>query len=248
MRFDRYRLPLVAALSLGLAGSALAQQAPAPQPAPAADAPAAPAPAADDAAKPAQTGTAAPAPGTDGNPAAPEVREIVKDTFGDWQVRCTPDGKECFLYQLAADSNKNPVAEVSLIKLPKGGEAVAGVTVVSPLGTLLTQGVGLQIDNSEMRQYPFNWCSQVGCFARFGLTDQTIAALKRGKSGRLVLVSVGAPEHPLALDLSLKGFTAAFDALETPPAPPGAPVAPATGGPAAAPAAANPAPLALPAK
>ena len=40
--------------------------------------------------------------------AQPEVMEIVKDTFGDWQVRCAPDGKECFMYQLGARRAEEP--------------------------------------------------------------------------------------------------------------------------------------------
>ena len=128
------------------------------------------------------------------------------DTFGDWQVRCAPDGNECFMYQLALDEAKNPVAEVSLLKLPEGSEADAGVTVVTPLGTLLTTGVVLQIDAGEKRQYPFAWCSQVGCFARFGLAKPTIDAMKRGKAGKITLISVGKPERagdagPVALGL-----------------------------------------------
>ena len=148
--------------------------------------------------------------------------EIVKDTFGDWQVRCAPDGKECFMYQLALDTEKNPVAEVSILKLPEAAEADAGVTVVTPLGTLLPNGVVLQVDGGEPRQYPFAWCSQVGCFARFGLARTSVDGMKRGNSGKITLVSVGAPQSPVVLDLSLTGFTAAYDSLEVPPPDPAA--------------------------
>ncbi|PZQ47918.1 MAG: invasion associated locus B family protein [Rhodovulum sulfidophilum] len=236
MQFDANRLILATALGLGLAAPAFAQDATPPAPeAPAAEAPAAPAPAAPAPAPaaPAPAGEAAPqGQPTDANPAAPEAQEVIRETFGDWQVRCANEGAECFLYQLALDDAKNPVAEVSLVKLPAGGEAVAGVTVVSPLGTLLTTGVALQIDGNQARQYPFNWCSQVGCFARFGLTQDSITAMKRGKGGKIMLVSVAAPDRPIALDLSLTGFTAAFDSLATPA---GAPV-PAAPAPAAQPA------------
>jgi len=206
-------------------GAPATEAAPADQPAgeapageaPAADAPAAEAPAAEDA-------TAAPGAG---NPAAQEVLEIVRDTFGDWEVRCAPDGNDCFMYQLAMDPQQNPVAEISLLKLPAGGEAAAGVTVVTPLGTLLPTGLDLQIDSGEIRKYPFAWCSQVGCFARFGLNTASVDAMKRGNSGKLTLVSVGAPQSPLSLAVSLNGFTKAFDSLELPEAPAAPEAAPA---------------------
>ena len=89
----------------------------------------------------------------------------------------------------------------------------------------------------EQRQYPFAWCSQVGCFSRFGLTKPSIDGLKRGKAGKITLVSVGRPETPVVLALSLSGFTAAFDSLETPVLPEGA--VPPSPAPAAA---AQPAP------
>jgi invasion protein IalB len=186
-------------------------------------------------AAPAKPDAAAPE-GEAGNPAHGEVMEVVKATFDDWQVRCAPDGNDCFIYQLALDQEKNPVAEVSLVKLPASSEAAAGVTVVSPLGTLLTTGVVVQIDSGEKRQYPFAWCSQVGCFARFGLAKPTVDAMKRGNAGTLTLVSVNRPDAPVTLAVSLKGFTAAFDSLETPASPPGAAAAPAPAAPAPAPA------------
>jgi invasion protein IalB len=230
----------LSALALTVMVPAFAQEAPAPAAeAPAATpatpatpaAPATPAtpatpaaPAAPEAA-PAASGAAPGAPAPDaaaGNPAQQEPMEIVKETFGDWQVRCAPEGSDCFLYQLALDQDKNPVAEVSLLKLPASAEAAAGATVVSPLGTLLTTGVVLQVDAGEKRSYPFAWCSQVGCFSRFGLSQQSIDSLKRGNSVTLSLVSVNRPEAPVSLAVSLKGFTAAFDSLEVPASPAGA--------------------------
>ena len=246
-----FRLTL-AALGLAVAAPLAAQEAPAtPAPeAPAAEAPEAPAadaPAADapapappapaEGASPAEGATVAPgaAPAT---PQQPEVMEIVRDTFGDWQVRCAPEGNECFMYQLALDGQENPVAEVSILKLPEAAEADAGVTVVTPLGTLLTNGVILQIDGGETRQYPFAWCSQVGCFSRFGLAKASIDAMRRGNAGKISLVSVGAPETPVVLAVSLTGFTDAWNSLALPPNPPGAaaaPAAPAAPAPAPAP-------------
>ena len=188
----------LAALGLAVAAPLAAQEAPA---APAAEAPAAEAPARPGRnragsrrrrrrpptpAAAAPRGRLRPPPGAaPATPQQPQVMEIVKDTFGDWQVRCAPDGNECFMYQLALDAQKNPVAEVSILKLPEASEAEAGVTVVTPLGTLLTNGLVLQIDGGETRQYPFVWCSQVGCFSRFGLAKTSIDAMKRGNAGKI---------------------------------------------------------------
>jgi invasion protein IalB len=144
----------------------------------------------------------------------PEVYEIVRETFQDWEVRCAPDGDDCFVYQLALDEDENPVAEFSLVRLPAGSEAVAGATVVTPLGTLLPAGLVMQVNDGEARQYPFTFCSQVGCFAQLALTQETISSLQRGRVARLTLASVAAPSEPVELELSLMGFTAAYNSIQ----------------------------------
>jgi invasion protein IalB len=167
----------------------------------------------DDAAQDDAAQDEAPDAGAAGDEEAP-VLEIVRETHGDWQIRCTPDEEDCFLYQLALDSEGHPVAEFSLVRLPAGGEAAAGATVVTPLGTLLPAGLYMRIDGGELRQYPFTFCSQVGCFAQLALTQATVTSLQRGRSAQLVVASVAAPDDPVELDVSLTGFTAAYNALQ----------------------------------
>jgi len=218
MTFEKHLAGFALAIGLAAAGAAGAQtESKAPETEmPMAEPPAAETPEADasEPAPAAEQDTATP-----GDPAAPEVMEIVRDTFGDWEVRCAPEGEDCFMYQLAMDSQNNPVAEVSILKLPEDSEAAAGVTMVTPLGTLLQSGVVVQVDQGEARQYPFNWCSQVGCFARFGLTQESINSMKRGNAATVMLASVAAPETPVRLNLSLTGFTAGYDSLTAPEAP-----------------------------
>ncbi len=146
-------------------------------------------------------------------PAAPAEPEFITEAFGDWELRCTPDKADCFLYQLLRDQDDNPVVEFSMIKLPAEAEATAGATVVTPLGTLLTAGLSVQVDSNAAATYPFNWCTRSGCFARFGVDDGGVSTLKRGAKATVTLRSIGLPEEPVVLTLSLTGFTAAYDAL-----------------------------------
>jgi invasion protein IalB len=170
---------------------------------------------------PSDAPTAAPAPEAPGpqvpqagDPTAGEVRLTVRATHGEWQVRCAPDDSECFMYQLAQDERDNPVAELNLVKLDDSTPAAAGFNVLTPLGTLLPPGLVVQIDGSEQRQYPFSWCDPAGCFARFAVDEATVEAMKRGSVATLTLFSVQAPGEPVVLEVSLSGFTAAFDSLD----------------------------------
>lgn len=145
-------------------------------------------------------------------------QEYVGDTYGDWAHRCvaTADGDDpCNAYQLLLDSDGNSVAEISLIPLANGGQAVAGGTIVTPLETLLMQQITLQIDAGAARRYPFSFCTRQGCIARVGFTQDDIDAMKRGAEATMTIVAAGAPDEPVALNVSLTGFTAAYDALAT---------------------------------
>lgn len=146
--------------------------------------------------------------------AAEQPAEIVRETHDDWEIRCTTATNNCFLYQLLMNDEGTPVAEFSIVKLPLGSEAVAGATVVAPLGTLLTRGVIFAVDDADATQYPFSWCTRPGCFSRFGLTDLLVAEMKSGTSVNINLFSIADAQTPVSVSASLKGFTAAFDALE----------------------------------
>ena len=145
---------------------------------------------------------------------AEQPKEIVRETHGDWEIRCATATNTCFLYQLMMNNEGTPVAEFSIVKLPLGSEAVAGATIVAPLGTLLTRGVIFAVDAEEAVQYPFSWCTRPGCFSRFGLTDLLVADMKSGSSVNITLYSIGDAQKAVPITASLNGFTAAFDALE----------------------------------
>lgn len=206
MRYTTKALTL--ALALGFAAVAHAQDTTATKPT--ATALAAGAPAA-----PAATADAANADGI-GQP-------YVKTTSGDWHERCVyaPKGQDdpCLLYQLLKDGKQNPVAEMTIFPLPKGAQAVAGASIVTPLETLLTQQVTMQIDSAPAKTYPFIFCAERGCIARVGFTQQEIDAMKKGFKIVVQIVPAASPENPVDLDVSLKGFTSGYEALPVPEAP-----------------------------
>ena len=143
-----------------------------------------------------------------------QPKEIVRETYGDWEIRCTTATNACFLYQLMLNNEGTPVAEFSIVKLPLGSEAVAGATIVAPLGSLLTRGVIFAVDDAEAVQYPFSWCTRPGCFSRFGLTDLIVSGMKSGTNVNISLFSIADAQNAIPVTASLNGFTAAFDALE----------------------------------
>lgn len=157
-------------------------------------------------------------------PSVPLTQETaeVNDTYmlkaiDAWELRCvkTADGSDpCQLYQLLKDTEGNAVAEFSMFALPEGGQAAAGATVIAPLETLLTANLRIAIDGGEPKIYPFTFCAGLGCVARVGFTGAEVAQFKKGAKAVMTIVPAGAPEQKVNLDISLKGFTAGFDAVK----------------------------------
>ena len=203
--------PLAVALAVALSNAAFAQDAPATD-APATETPATETPATETPATetPAADGTAAEAPSDLG-------KAYTASTHGDWQLQCirTEDGNDpCEIYQVLKDATGQAVADISLLALPAGNEAVAGATIMAPLETLLPPGLAISVDSGKPRAYPFTFCAQPGCFARVGLTEAELASFKKGNKATLSLVPVAAPDKRIDVEISLSGFTAAFDAVK----------------------------------
>lgn len=140
----------------------------------------------------------------------------VRDTFGDWELRCVRAGEDaeiCQLYQLMRDGEGNSVAEFNVFPLPEGQQAVAGANIVTPLETLLTASLRLAVDSGPAKRYPYSFCSQVGCFSRIGLTTEELAGFRAGAAATVTIVPAAAPNETVELTLSLSGFTAGYNAL-----------------------------------
>ncbi len=157
----------------------------------------------------------------------PVAQEVTEPQIGDgylrekhaaWEVRCIKgevvEEEECRLFNLLDDPDGNSIAQIDMQALPKGGKAVAGIDIATPLGSLLTAQVIVKIDAGKAKRYPYTWCDQLGCYARFGMTGAEIAAMKKGAKAAVIITSVASPDKPLNLELSLAGFTAAWGAIE----------------------------------
>lgn len=139
-----------------------------------------------------------------------------REEFNAWELRCvkTESGRDpCQLYQLLKDSEGNSVAEFNMFPLPDGQQAAAGANVITPLETLLTANLRMAVDSGQTKVYPYSFCSQIGCFARIGLTADEIAGFRKGAAAKIMIVPAAAPEDTVELTLSLSGFTAGYNAL-----------------------------------
>lgn len=139
------------------------------------------------------------------------------ETFGDWDLACVKTEAEtdpCSLLQILNGNEGTPMAEVSLFRIKNSGAAVAGATIIVPLETLLPAQLTISVDGAPGKRYNYTYCNPVGCVAQIGFTQADIDAMKKGNSALISLVPAPAPDQRINLELSLKGFTAGFDAVD----------------------------------
>ncbi|MEZ5684877.1 MAG: invasion associated locus B family protein, partial [Paracoccaceae bacterium] len=111
-------------------------------------------------------------------------------------------------------TNGTPVADISIFPVLGEEKLKAGATVMTPLGTLLSQNLAIAVDGGKPMVYPYTFCTTEGCAARLALTETEVNSFKRGNEAKLMIVPAVAPDQRVELAISLKGFTAAFEAAQ----------------------------------
>lgn len=118
--------------------------------------------------------------------------------------------------QIGTDAQGTPVLEMVIRKLPEPlavGErtAVAVLDIVTPLGVVLTDGLGMTIDSGRTEAAPFQICTEQGCLVREPIDNDLIARMKRGANATIEMVA--ANQGLVQSSLSLTGFTRAYDSI-----------------------------------
>lgn len=136
--------------------------------------------------------------------------------FGDWELRCfgADEARRCVLVQFGKTDQGEILSRVTIEALPEDAEAAAGITVLGPLGVLLSAGLGFQVDDGRENRYPFQVCEQQGCIARFGITATEVEVMKGGAQLFMGVIPAVGNSDQLRLNLSLAEFTAAWEALK----------------------------------
>ncbi|NLS02625.1 invasion associated locus B family protein [Rhizobium sp. P32RR-XVIII] len=199
MGFHSLARSLILTISIAAAATApvLAQQQPAPKPPAPQPAPAQPAP------QQAAPGQSQPqAPGT------------VKSNHGAWSVVCDkPAGasaEQCALMQNVIAEDR-PEVGLSVVVLKTADRKSKILRVLAPLGVLLPNGLGLNVDGKDIGRAYFVRCFADGCYAEVVLEDELLKTFRSGKSATFIVFQT--PEEGIGIPVDLKGFAEGYDAL-----------------------------------
>lgn len=139
---------------------------------------------------------------------------VVRAEYGDWQMSCdTPPGasfEQCAIIQNVMAEDQ-PNVGLSVIVLRTADREARLLRVLAPLGVLLPNGLGLNVDGKDMGRVAFVRCLPNGCVAEVVLDDSLIDTLSKGESAIFVVFKT--PEEGIGIPVSLKGFEEGFAQL-----------------------------------
>jgi invasion protein IalB len=158
----------------------------------------------------AQQPAPAPAPAPQGQPQGGQVRA----THGAWSIICdTPAGassEQCAMMQNVVAEDR-PEVGLSVVVLRTADNKAEILRVLAPLGVLLPNGLGLNVDGKDIGRAYFVRCFGDGCYAEVILEKQLIDTFSNGKSATFIVFQT--PEEGIGIPVALNGFKEGFAAL-----------------------------------
>ncbi len=149
-----------------------------------------------------------------GMPASAQQSGTVKSTHGAWSIICdTPAGastEQCAMMQNVV-AEERPEMGLSVVVFRSADNKAESLRVLTPLGVLLPNGLGLYVDGKDIGRAYFARCFEDGCYAEVILEKQLLDTFKSGKSA--VFIVFQAPEEGIGIPVDLSGFSEAFAAL-----------------------------------
>ena len=138
----------------------------------------------------------------------------VRSTHGAWSIICdTPAGatsEQCALMQNVIAEDR-PEVGLSVVVLRTADNQAEILRVLAPLGVLLPNGLGLNVDGKDIGRAYFVRCFTDGCYAEVILEDELLETLRGGTTATFIVFQT--PEEGIGIPVELDGFGEGFDAL-----------------------------------
>ncbi|MDN2566810.1 invasion associated locus B family protein [Aquibium sp. A9E412] len=147
-------------------------------------------------------------------PAAAQQGGTVRSTHGAWSIICdTPPGassEQCAMMQNVVAEDRQEIG-LSVVVLRTADQKAEILRVLAPLGVLLPNGLGLNVDGRDIGRAYFVRCFQDGCYAEVILEEQLVETLSTGDQATFIVFQT--PEEGIGIPVELDGFAEGFAAL-----------------------------------
>lgn len=138
----------------------------------------------------------------------------VKSNHGAWSIVCDqPAGasaEQCALMQNVIAEDR-PEVGLSVVILKTADRKAKILRVLAPLGVLLPNGLGLNVDGKDIGRAYFVRCFSDGCYAEVVLEDELMKTFRSGATATFIVFQT--PEEGIGIPVDLKGFGEGYDAL-----------------------------------
>jgi invasion protein IalB len=146
--------------------------------------------------------------------ATPPSGGTVRATHGAWSIICdTPAGatsEQCVMMQNVIAEDR-PEMGLSVVVLRTADNKAEILRVLAPLGVLLPNGLGLNVDGKDIGRAYFVRCFSDGCYAEVILERSLMDTLRNGQSATFIIFQT--PEEGIGIPVDLSGFAEGFAAL-----------------------------------
>jgi invasion protein IalB len=143
--------------------------------------------------------------------ALPAAPAIAQDDDNPWVKICNRDPnaqKEiCMTTQELRTDGGQFLASVAIRETP--GEQRRSLLASVPVGMLIQPGVQMQVDGAQPQAARYTICFPNACYAELAIDGAYINKLKAGAT--LQMTTVNQQAQPVRFDLTLIGFTAAYE-------------------------------------
>ena len=140
-------------------------------------------------------------------------KQVLKETHGDWEIHCLEGTETCAMQQVGDTADGRRALLVTVQRLAgvtaEGRPIPAALTVNTPVGVLIPYGVRVRVDDGNMASVPLLRCLPDSCTARAPLADEGVAEFKKGQVANFAFFL----QEEVLVEISLNGFTAAYEAL-----------------------------------
>jgi invasion protein IalB len=140
---------------------------------------------------------------------------VVKSNHGAWSIVCDkPAGtseEQCAMMQNVIADDR-PEVGLSVVILKTADRKAKILRVLAPLGTLLFNGLGLNVDGNNLGRIYFIRCFSDGCYAEVEIDDALMKVLRAGKTATFIIY-VSKDEDGVGIPIDLSGFGEGYDAL-----------------------------------
>lgn len=101
-----------------------------------------------------------------------------------------------------------PEVGLSVVVLKTADNKARILRVLAPLGVILPNGLGLNIDGKDLGRASFVRCMPDGCYSEVILKDDLLGTLRSGQSATFIIFA--SPEEGIGIPVDLAGFKDGF--------------------------------------